>query len=76
MFAKDLIVNYLIIADKLRLSFDLEFLAPKFRQIYTLLNQYPEQTLITEPEIYSILDQMTILIDKLELFEINLQLKV
>ena len=76
VFAKDLIVNYQIETDKLRLSFDLDFLAPKFREIYALLNQYPDQTLIIEPEIHSILDQLNILIDKLESFEINLQLKV
>lgn len=75
VFDSDLIVNYELVGEKLRLSMNQEFLNPKIREIEKILNQYPGNSLIVDVDVASILDQINKIMGKLESYEINLRLK-
>lgn len=75
VFSKSLIVNYKLEDNKLRLSFDTEFLKAKVKEVLNILETYPEPHLVNAPEILNVLEQLPRILDQLETFEIDLRLK-
>ena len=75
VFSKSLIVNYKLEDNKLKLSFETEFLKAKLKEVLEVIETYPDPHLINAPEISNILDQVPRILDQLEVFEIDLRLK-
>lgn len=75
VFSKSLIVNYKLEDNKLKLSFETEFLKAKLKEVLEVIETYPDPHLINAPEISNILDQLPRILDQLEVFEIDLCLK-
>lgn len=75
VFSKSLIVNYKLEDNKLKLSFETEFLKAKLKEVLEVIETYPDPHLINAPEISNILDQVPRILDQLEVFEIDLCLK-